>query len=609
MSHRFLILPGLAGMFGLAILISGCQKKAETAPITIAEVKPETPAQNGPLIFEDMTEKSGVKFKYRNGEEVDPPHLSILESLGGGLAVIDFDGDGLLDLFLLGGGHFGGKDNKDILGDPCKLYRNKGNFEFEDVTAKVGLTTLSEGKPWFYTHGAGISDFDRDGWPDILVSGWGRLALLHNEPDGNGGRKFVDVSKAAGLDTGVTWTTSVGWADFDGDGFPDFYACQYVDWSFANHPTDCRYAGPLDVCPPKRFKGLRHLVYRNKGDGTFENVSDTVGLKPGGDSASKGLGVVIADINGDGKPDVYVANDTVANFLYVNQSTKGKILFAEQGERAGVGYDGSASPNGSMGTDMGDPDRKGKPWIFCTNYENELHALYRNQCTPKTDANPARIFFIYATQVSGMAALGQKSVGWGTGFVDLDHDGLEDLVIVNGHAIRFPTTTKRSQQPVIMMNQGDAKFSIASTRGGSYFANDHLSRGMVLADFDNDGNVDMAVCNVNEPTAILRNVSKNANHWVGFKLVGENNSDVVGARVQLTTADNVTQSRFAKGGGSYASSPDRRMVFGLGAADKVVKLTVEWPNGSKQEFTDVKLDQYQVIKQGEKTLSAPAPMK
>ena len=606
MARRTLYLAGTFGLLTLVVGMCSCKKDTPqpTAPTEI--VLPEAPpAETGPAIFEDVTAKSGIDFKFQNGEVDAPDNLTILESLGGGLAAIDFDGDGLLDLFIQGGGFFDGKDKKEIRGFPCRLYRNKGNFQFEDVTEKVGLATLAGGKPWFYTHGAAVADYDRDGWPDLLVSGWGRLALFHNEPDGKGGRKFVDVSAAAGVYKGVTWATSVGWADFDGDGYPDFYACQYVNWSFDNHPIDCQYGnGPRDVCPPKRFKGLQHLVFHNKGNGTFANVSDTAGLVPGGDTASKGLGLVISDVNGDGKPDVYVANDTVANFLYVNKSTPGKISFEEQGMRAGVALDGFSSPNGSMGADAGDPDRSGKAWLFCTNYENELHALYRNQFTPKTDTAAERNFFLYATPGSGMAALGQKFVGWGTGFVDLDHDGWEDLVIANGHAIRFPTASQaqRRQKPVIMSNLGEGKFKSISPRGGSYFQSEHLSRGMVLADFDNDGKVDLAISNMNEPVAILKNISPDKNHWVGVQLMGEKHGDVVGSRVRIATADNAVQTRFAKGGGSYVSSSDRRLMFGLGTQEKISKLTVTWPDGTTQDFTDVPVDKYHVLKKWEKAL-------
>ncbi len=604
MSRRAVLIAGVVGPLALALALSSCSKPTPDAVAPpVSAVAPDG-AESGPPIFEDVTAAAGISSGYRNGEEVEPAHLSILESLGGGLAAIDFDGDGLLDLLVVGGGHFGGKDNKDILGYPCKLYRNLGGFKFEDVTEKAGLSTLAGGQPWFYSHGASVADYDCDGWPDLLVSGWGRVALFHNEPDGRGGRKFVDVSARAGLDKGVTWATSVGWADFDGDGYPDFYACQYVNWSFGNHPTDCRYTGPPDVCPPKRFQGLRHLVFRNNGDGTFADVSESAGLQPGGDAASKGLGLVVVDVNNDGKPDVYVANDTVANFLYVNRSSRGRIAFEEVGMRAGVALDGFSSTNGSMGADAGDPARTGRPWLFCTNYENELHALYSNQCVPKTAGAAERVFFLYATPGSGMAALGQKFVGWGTGFVDLDRDGWEDVVIANGHAIRFPTTAQRRQKPVLLSNSGQGKFKVASARGGSYFQADHLSRGVVLADFDNDGKVDVAVSNVNEPVAVLKNVSPDGNHWVGLTLAGAGREDVVGATVRLTTADGATQSRFAKGGGSYASSPDRRMVFGLGDQTRVKGLTVQWPDGSTQELSDVPIDRYHTLEKG-KGLTPP----
>lgn len=588
--------------FALVVCGAGCGPKP-TEPVAPVLPTPTAPAETtpaGPPYFEDVTTASGLDFAYRNGEDV--PHLSILESLGGGLGAFDYDGDGLLDLYIPGGGHYGGADKKDILGHAGRLYRNQGAFKFKDVTAAVGLDKLADGKPWFYSHAAVAGDYDRDGWPDLLVTGWGRVALFHNEPDGKGGRKYTDVSAAAGLGTGITWATSAAWADFDGDGFADLFVCQYVDWSFANHPS-CNYDGKTpDVCPPKNFKGLSSKVYRNKGDGTFADVSDTAGVQKGGDQASKSLGVVVVDVNADGKPDVYVANDTVANFLYVNTSEKGGIKFAEKGMQAGVGMDGGGSPNGSMGVDAGDPEGTGKPALWVTNYENEFHALYRNHSTP---ARPA---FVFATQASGVGAIGQKFVGWGTGFIDFDLDGWEDIFIANGHAIRYPTGATRLQKPVLFQNR-NGKFTDISARGGDYFQAPHLSRGIVLADFDNDGRTDVAVNNLNHPAALLRNVlPPDGKHWVGVQLVGKDRGDVVGARVVLE-ASGRTQTRFAKGGGSYASTPDRRFVFGLGTAATVTKLTVFWPDGSKQEWTDVKPDQYLTVVQGENAFATSAPRK
>lgn len=569
-------------------VFAGCSGST-SAPVAMPD-PPVVAIEEGPTWFRDVTKDAGIDFRYRNGEEVQPPHLAILESLGGGLAAVDYDNDGRLDLFLVGGGQYGGKDNKEILGLPPKLYRNAGDWKFDDVTAAAGLDRL-DGKPWFFTHGVAVGDYDRDGWKDLLATGWGRVALLHNEPDGKGGRKFVDRTAGSGLDAGIAWTTSAAWADFDGDGLADLYLCQYVDWSFANHPN-CNYDGTTpDVCPPKKFKGLPHKVFRNLGGGKFADESVAAGLHQGGDGASKGLGVLVVDLNEDGKPDVYVANDTVANFLYMNKSEKGKIRLAEQGMLAGVALDGGGSPNGSMGVDAGDPERAGKPAVWVTNYENEFHALYRNRSMGD------RAAFVFATQATGIGAIGQKFVGWGTGFADFDLDGWEDIFIANGHAIRYPTGASRKMRPVLFANRA-GKFADMSKRGGDYFGTVQLGRGAVLADFDNDGRIDVAASNVNDPAVLLRNVHPTpGRHWAGIELAGKDRGDVVGARIRLE-ADGAVQTRFAKGGGSYLSSSDRRFVFGLGTATPV-KVTVHWPDGTKQEWTDVPTGRYSVLVQGE----------
>lgn len=578
-------------------------RSSEDPPAPAPKEASVDPDLTGPDLFQELAKASGVDFAYRNGEEVRPPHLSILESLGGGVALLDYDGDGLLDIFIPGGGFFAGADNKAIRGHPCKLYRNLGNWKFKDVTHEVGLDTLAGGQPWFYSHAAAVGDYDRDGWPDLLVSGWGRIALFHNVPDGKGGRRFVDVSAEAGLDKGITWATSTAWADLDGDGWPDLYVCQYVDWSFANHPA-CDYDGKTpDVCPPKKFHGLLHKVYHNLPDGKggrrFADVSVEAGLEQAG--AGKGLGVLAIDVNLDGKPDIYVANDTVPKFLYINRSAPGKIRFTEEGAKSGAAHDGSGGPNGSMGLDAGDPDGSGKPWLWVTNYENELHALYRNYCTRDTT------LFVFRSDSSGIGSIGQKFVGWGTGFVDVDHHGWEDLFIANGHAIRYPTGTTRRQRPVLFRNI-NGMFKDITPRGGEYFRQEHLARGVALGDLDNDGKIDIVVSHMNEPVAILRNVAPAGNHWLGIDLVGAEFADVVGARVILE-AGGRKQTRFAKGGGSYASSPDRRFVFGLGKNEKVDKLSVIWPDGKQQDWTNLATDRYHVLVQGENEPRSTRPRK
>ncbi len=584
--------------FFLGLLALGCTQ------VSIPDTPSPEPNEQelaGSALFEDVTAASGVNFTYRNGEDT-ANHLSILESLGGGAGLMDFDGDGLLDVFISGGGGFAGQDKRQIVGSPCKLYRNLGNGKFTDVTAAAGLDKLANGKPWFYTHGVAIGDYDRDGWPDLLVTGWRSVALFHNVPqnpkDATKGRRFQDVTAQAGLGTGIDWATSAAFADLDGDGYPDLYVCQYVDWSWQKHPS-CSYDGKTpDVCPPKNFDGLPHKLYRNTGQGAFLDVSQEAGLRPGGPTDSKGLGVLIVDVDGDGKPDVYVANDTVDNFLYLNKSKPGQIRLEEQGLVTGVARDDRGTPNGSMGLDAGDPERTGKPALWVTNYENELHALYRNECAP------GRPFFHYCTAAVGIAAIGQNYVGWGTAFLDADLDGWEDLFVSNGHAIRFPTGKRasRRQYPVLLLNKG-GKFREARRQLGDYARTPRLGRGLAAGDLDNDGRIDLVLNHMNEPTALLRGVGGKGHGWLGVQLAGKDNACVVGARAVLEV-DGQRLTRFVKGGGSYASSGDRRLVFGLGKA-KPGRLTVTWPDRSEQRFDGLSADCYYRIVQG---VDQPQPL-
>ena len=581
----------------------------------------------GPGYFEDVTSGSGLAFTYRNGEEAG--HTTILETLGGGVALLDYDGDGLLDVFLTGGGYFDGPDKKVIKGYPCKLYKNLGGFQFKDVTAEVRLDQLANGEPWFYTHGCAVADYDNDGWPDLLVTGYGRLALWHNVPDGKGGRRFAEVTRQAGL-TDRLWSTSAAWADLDGDGWPDLYVCHYVNWSWDNNPPckDFRDQKLPDVCSPKVFLGLPDALYHNNRDGTFTEVSVAAGLRvPRPDAAyaqlthlnpearerlrradqekdyGKGLGVLIADLDDNGWPDIYVANDTSGNFLYLN---RGGGRFEEVATERGVAGNDAGIATGSMGVDTADYNGTGALSLFVTNYQNEIHSLYRNRGQGQ---------FLFASRFAGIAALGLDYVGFGTGFLDFDLDGHEDLFISHGHVVYHPPPpVSVKQQPVLLRNSRrpddkphEVRFDNVSARAGPYFQGRHLGRGAALGDLDNDGRIDIVLNPMNEPAVLLRNRHDSGRPWLGVQLIGRPYRDAVGARLELEV-NGRKLVRTVKGGGSYLSSGDRRVLFGLGDAgprDRIGRLTVRWPSGKTQTWEGLAVDRYWKLREGEEALDSP----
>lgn len=540
---------------------------------------------------------------YRNGEEAD--RYTILESLGGGIAMLDYDRDGLLDLYATGGGEFVGTSGAKNRGRPGKLFRNRGSMRFEDVTATVGLVG-----PSFYSHGALAGDIDNDGWTDLLVTGYRGMVLYHNEPvqpavegsqstgtAGNGvavgaSRRFVDVTEAWGL-RDDRWCTSAAWADLWGDGRLDLYVCRYLDWSETNDPVCPRPSSPTqrDVCPPQRFQPVAHSLYRHTGQ-RFVDVSDSIPL-----AAGKGLGVVIADLNDDGRPDVYVANDDGENRLYRNE---GRGRFVECAREAGVAVDDNGRYNGSMGVDVGDFDGSGRASLVVTNFQGELPALYANQGGGQ---------FLHQSLLAGLGAVGQEFVGFGTALCDCDNDGWLDLAILNGHVVRYPTGAPFRQRPLLFRNEsrGSRRFFRATAAAGGVFFNEPaLGRGLAAGDLDNDGWLDLVASRCNQPLALLRNVAKQnspPSHWLGVELARRDGRPCAGAIVRVSAGDRVW-TRFAKSGGSYLSSPDPRIVIGVGAVERLDTVTVRWPWGETQTWNarELRLDRYWRFVEGKAAL-------
>lgn len=559
-----------------------------TRPAPVVEPEPlanptptPPPVYDGPPWFEDRTAGSGVNFVPHNGEEAD--QFTILESLGSGIALIDYDGDGRLDILGGGGGRFGGPKNTQLIGEPCKLFRNLGQWKFQDVTANVGLE-----RDWHYNHGFAVADFDRDGWPDFVVTGYGELLLFRNVPGPNGQRRFEEVSKSLKL-LDASWSTSAGWGDVNGDGWPDLYVCHYVDWSFENNPscTGYKIGIPRDVCAPQRFKPLMHSLFLNEKGLGFREVGADHGFKATG----CGLGVVIADMNADAKPDIYVANDASDNFLYFNR--EGKLV--ESASQAGVAGDESGRYNGSMGTDVADYDGVGRASIWVTNFQAEPHALYRNlgHAAPKEA-------FDHQSRAAGIASIGTHLVGFGTAFLDADGDGWNDIVVSHGHVIRNPNlgSTFR-QKPVLFRNvsrNGRRVFEDVSARGGDYFRKPELGRGLAVGDLDNDGRSDLVVSHTNAPVALLRG-SFGESSWIGVRLKGKGHRDVVGSTVVLELG-NRKLTQFAKGGGSYLSANDDRHLFRFDPSEKPSRITVKWSWGATQTWESLTPSAYWELREG-----------
>ena len=569
--------------FWLAVLACfyccGCRPSAlpsTTQPLASTDSKSGQPTH---FQFRDAATELGVTAIYHNGRESE--NYAILESLGGGVGLFDYDLDGWIDAFFPGGGAF--TPSKTIEGRKSTFFRNHGSGHLKSVFVEIGALAGVAEAP-FYSHGCSAADFDNDGFPDLLLTGYGGLQLFKNQGDGT----FVELHATAGL-LDDAWSSSAGWGDLNGDGSLDLYVAHYVNWSFEHNPVCNADGGRRDVCPPRAFDGLTDIIYYSNADGTFRDATREAGLKPGG----KGLGVLMADVDLDRDLDIYVANDTTENFLYLNN---GSGRFEESALQNGVAVDQEGMPNGSMGVSIADFDGDGLPDIWVTNFEKETFALYRNEGHGQ---------FIHASRESGVTAIGSLFVGFGTAAGDLDLDGDEDIVVANGHVVYFPSQGTDRQLPILLENLTKGQFRRALLPPDTYFSTPHLARGLALGDIDNDGDLDIVVSHTNEPAAVVLNETPrhekssrpqvDGNHWVGLKLIGTQcNRSAIGARVVLHTTRG-DQSRQVSGGGSYLSQGDIRMVFGIPAGATVTGATVVWPTGPDQVINDLQVDHMTVV--------------
>ena len=524
---------------------------------------------SSPFHFRDVTSTSGVEWVYRNGAESQ--RFSIVESLGGGVAAFDYDHDGEDDLFFTGGGLYG--PSSTLIGLRGGLFKNTSKFTFREVTCEASIDNAKH-----YSHGAFSGDYDNDGFPDLVVTGYGGLQFWCNQGDGT----FVDRTEAAGL-TDSLWSSAAAWADLNGDNIPDLYVAHYVDWSFENDPH-CEGKTPAqrDICPPRQFKALPDILYFGQGDGTFVDGSAVAGLRSDG----KGLGVVLADLDLDGDVDIYVTNDAVENFLYTND---GQGRFADSSLASGASLSDRGTPDGSMGLDLCDFNADGLPDLFVANYENENCALYENLGT---------MIFRHVSQQTGISASGGMYVGWGTLSNDLDLDGDEDLVVVNSHVLRFPENSSLTQPPLLYENLSRRRFANRAEQTGGFFAKSHMTRGMAGSDLNRDGAVDLITSSLNEPSAVLANVPGPDRRWLEIDVIGTTSSrDPVGARVTVTTQLG-RQFRQFRGGGSYLSTHSRRLHWGLGSAESVAKIDIVWPGGYHQVVESPPINSILVIIEG-----------
>jgi hypothetical protein len=569
-----------------AVTICSCQLLLAQSGHTVAPPPPpgakSTRCSGRPIPqLEDITTAAGIAFRHTS----DPSKRYIVESMSGGVVLIDYDRDGWPDIYFTNAPtvEMAVKGEKSL----GVLYHNNHDGSFTDATAKSGLSTKC------FAMGGAVGDYNNDGWPDLYVTCLGGNILYRNNGDGT----FTDVTAKAGVADG-RWSTGASFGDYDGDGFVDLMVVNYVDFHLDDMPgfgsaPFCKYRG-IDVqCGPRGLRGAGDSLFHNNGDGTFTDVSKAAGVNdPNG---YYGLDAIWADFNNSGRPDIYVANDSTPKFLYKNL---GNGKFAEIGLESGTAVSDDGSEQASMGIAVGDYNHTGRPSLYITNFSDENDLLYRNE----GDWN-----FKEVSYAAGVALPSLPFVKWGTAFVDLDNDGWLDLIAVNGHVYpqvdSLPSGAGYREPKLLQMNQTDGTFCDASGQAGKAMTEPRVSRGLAVGDLFNDGNMDVVVGDIDGAPMLLRNHGLPGRHWVSFELNGtKSNRLALNARITVV-AGGITQTDEVHSGGSYLSQNDLRLHFGLGSAAKIDKVEVHWPSGQKETLTNLAADRYYSVVEGQGIVS------
>jgi len=527
--------------------------------------------------FEDVAGKLGIRFQH----QASPTSKKyLLETMGSGVALFDYDNDGRLDIFFGNGARIDDPTPKATIPQKDgpkywnRLYHQKADGTFEDATEAAGLT----GKG--YSTGVAVADYDNDGHEDIFVAGFGRNTLYHNNGDGT----FTDVTDQAGV-AGGGWSTSAAWLDYDKDGRLDLIVARYIEWTFSDIYCGEHREGYRAYCHPDTFKPIAPLLYHNDGDGKFTLVTQKAGLEKQG----KGLGVSVCDFDRDGWPDIVIANDAMPEFLFHN---KGDGTFEELGLMSGMSVDSSGAAFSGMGIDCADYNNDGWPDIIITDLANQRYALFSNQSDGTFD---------YVTNSSDLGSISQFHSGWGVRFLDYNNDGWKDLLIAQSHVMdtieKSEPHLRYREPPLLLHNAAGKKFVNVSDVAGDVFQQAWAARGMAIGDINNDGKIDAVVSSTNGPAWILFNQTQMTNHWIEFKLQGvKSNRDGIGSIVKITSSRG-DQYAMVTTSGSYQSSSDPRVHFGIGTDTTLRAVKIQWPSGVVQSLQDVSADQILVVKE------------